>query len=487
MNTKNGEGITRALADFAAGVTYNDLPKEVVHQTKRIILDSIASALGGHSSEKGYISRKIVRALGGNPEATIIGSGEKNSIVNASFANASLGNAIDIDDTVLMSHPAVPTVMGALSFAEKERVNGKDLITAVATGYDVSFRIGGASSSWLKIENGKIRTLSVHGYSWHTFGAAVSAAKILKLDAEKMTQILALGGTYASMPIMAVWAKPTDSLPLSKYYEAGWTTQGGIYAALLAREGYTGPAEILEGKGGFWRIRGREDVDYQFMVDKAGKKWWIMDTSLKAWPCCRFIHHSLTAFDNVIKENDLKAEEMEKIVIKGSMLYAPQFYVKQPKTPVNMQFSAPHSMAMLAFRVTPGPQWQYPETTNDPRMREFRNRISIETNTQTLEVMAKDFNGEPPRQPKRVPTTVEVTVKGKVFRAMSEFAKGDPPAWVEGKEMTDDELKIKYRNQAVDVMSQSDSWREKSEKAINAIYNLENVADISDLMKLLSP
>jgi len=255
----------------------------------------------------------------------------------------------------------------------------------------------------------------------------------------------------------------------------------------LASEGYTGPADLLEGKGGFWPIRGHEDVDYAFMVEGLGKKWWIMDTSLKFWPCCRFIHHSLTAFERLIAEHDLKPAEMEKILIKGSMLYAPQFYVKQPKTPVNMQFSAPHSMAMLAFRRTPGPQWQYPETMDIPEIRELRNCVSIEMNTDTLIVMEKDLNGNAPKQPKCVPTAVEVTARGKVFRERSDFAKGDPAAWVEGMEMTDEELRAKYRNQAKDVMTQSVIWRSTTEKAIETLYHLERVEDISKIMGLFSP
>ena len=120
-------------------------------------------------------------------------------------------------------------------------------------------------------------------------------------------------------------------------------------------------------------------------------------------------------------------------------------------------------------------------------MREFRDRVTIEPDAQTLKVMAQDLTGEPPRQPKRVPTAVEVAVRGKVFRESVEYARGDPPAWVEGMELTDDELKEKFRNQAVDVLSQSDSWREKIEKSIESIYNLEKMGDITELADLLSP
>ena len=289
------------------------------------------------------------------------------------------------------------------------------------------------------------------------------------------------------MPIMASWAKPVDSLPLSKYYEAGWTAQGGVSAALLAEVGYTSPAEILDGRAGFWRMRGREECDFDFMVSKLGQRWWVMETSLKPWPCCRFIHHSLTAFTKIIDEYDIKAEEIEKVVVKGSMMYAPIFHVRHPQTPVNMQFSAAHSLANAAFRVTPGPKWQYPESVNDPKMKEFRDKVAIELNSKTLEVMAQDLAGEPPKQPIRVPTTVEVTARGNVYRESVEYAKGDPPAWVEGMAMSDEELKNKFRDNAIDVSSTSAGWKEKIEKAIEVSYNLEKLSDITELVGLLSP
>ncbi len=485
MNT--GEGVTQTLAEFASKVTFNDLPQEVVRQTKRLICDSIGCTLGGYSSEKGHIARNFVKSLGGNPEATIIGSGERTSPTNAAFANANMGHALDSDDTMLMTHPAVPTIMAAMPVAEKERISGKDLIAAVAVGYDVAIRVGGASESWLKIEGGKLRSIPVRGPSWHIFAAAVASAKILGLDAKKMIHVLGLAATFAPIPIVGSWVKSVASLPLSKYSEAGWTAQGGVSAALLAQAGYTGPAEILEGRTGFWRMQGREECNFDFMISKLGQRWWVMETSFKPWPCCRFIHHSLTAFTRIIDEYDIKAEEIEKVVVKGGMMYAPIFHVRHPQTPVNMQFSAAHSLANAAFRVTPGPRWQYPESVNDPKMKEFRDRVAIELDSKTLEVMAQDLAGELPKQPIRVPTTVEVTARGKVYRESVEYAKGDPPAWVEGMAMSDEELKNKFRNQAVDVLSLSASWRENIERAIEVTYNLENVSDITELVGLLSP
>jgi len=483
----SGKGVTQTLAEFAASVTFDDLPQEVIHQGKRHICDSIACTLGGYSSETGRIVRDFVKTLGGNEEATIIGSGEKNSVTNAAFVNANMGNAMDSDDTILGSHPAVPTIMSAMPIAEKERVSGKDFITAVVVGYDIAIRVGGASESWFKIEGGKLRNLLISGSSWYILGAAIAAAKVLGLDNKRMIHVLGLAGTFAPLPFMAHWAKPVDSLPLSKYHEVGWTAQGGLSAALLAQRGYTGPTEILEGSTGFWRMQGREECNFDFMINKLGQRWWIMEASLKPWPCCRLIHHCLTAFTRIINEHDIKAEEIERVMVKGSLMYHPIFHVRHPQTPVNMQFSAAHSLANAAFRVASGPKWQYPESINDPKMKEFRDKVTIELDPKTLEVAAQDLAGDLPKQLRRVPTTVEVMALGKTYQESVEYAKGDPPVWVEGMAMTDEELKNKFREHALDVLSTSAGWREKTEKAIDITYNLEKVDDITELIGLLSP
>lgn len=195
----------------------------------------------------------------------------------------------------------------------------------------------------------------------------------------------------------------------------------------------------------------------------------------------------MTAFTKLIDEHDIKAEEIEKIMVKGSMLYAPIFHVRHPRTPVNMQFSVAHSLANAALRVKPGPKWQYPETIDNPGMKRLRDMVDIELDPKTLDVMAQDLAGEYPKQPRRVPTTVEVKARGQVYKESTEYAKGDPAAWVEGMAMSDEELKDKFRAQAVDVLNMSAGWRNKIEKAIETIYNLENINDITELVNLLSP
>ncbi|MFC2039765.1 hypothetical protein ACFLTW_01125, partial [Chloroflexota bacterium] len=140
----------------------------------------------------------------------------------------------------------------------------------------------------------------------------------------------------------------------------------------------------------------------------------------------------------------------------------------------------------LAYSITPGPAWQYPETAADPKIKEFRDRVFIEPERATLLDMAPDLSGERPRQPKKVPTTVEVTTHGKVYSAHADFAKGDPPQWVEGMALSDAEIIQKFRNQAVGVAEVSGKWSEQVEDAIKIIMNLENLKDINELTRLLA-
>lgn len=481
---KQGIGVTEKLVDFSSSVTFEDLPKHIVHQTKRLICDTVACVLGGYSTDRGRIIRDHVSKLGGNPDSTIIGSSERNSCANAALANACMGNAIDWDDCFYnVSHPAIPSVCAALALGEAEGSTGKDLITAVAAGFDVGSRIGAATKYMFDVDGDKIKRREIMGFSWQVFNAAVSAGKILKLDGESMMNTIGIAGMRAPIPCQAHWIYDPENLPMSKYYDAGWTTYGGITAALLAKSGYVGPYAILEGESGFWRMMGSEVVDYDFMVDQLGKKWWIEETSFKPWPTCRYNHHALTLFTELIEEHDISGEEIEKVVVKGSLMFSPMFKLFDPKGIVNMQFNLPHSLANAAFRIKPSPRWQYPESINDPKRREFRRKVSIENDPYTIKVIAEDMTIGYPKQPKRVPTRVEIHCRGKVFEKSGEYAKGDP--WLPETVFSDEEIKEKYMSNATEISSFSIEWDKKCEEAIDKIYNLERLDNLVELTKLL--
>ena len=467
---------TRELAKFALRASYADLPQEVVYHTKRLICEDIACTLGGYHTERTRIIMDFVRNLGGNPQSTILGSGEKTSMTNAALVNSSMGFAMDFDDYFMMDgHPGIFTFHAVLSPAEMRKATGKQLIEAFALAFDIAVRIGHAQEAFLKVEAGKLRPILVSGFGWKTFGAAAGAGKILGLNEQQMVYAFGLAAQLAPVPSFNKWQSPVNSLPLSKA-EFGQIAQAGLKAALLAKHGLTAPHSMLDGKRGFWRMNGAEECDFDFMLNQMGERWFITDASHKPWPSCGMTHHPLTAFVKIIEENDISAEEIDKVVVKGSLMYHPIFNVTQPSNPINMQYSIGHVFANAAFRVPPGPAWQDPAKSQDPKYVEFREKVSIDLEgLNTLEIAEEQLAQGRPHNMRKVPTQVIVTAKGKTFSETVEYQKGSPDF-----PMTDEDLKEKFRNNAYGVVKASNI-----EKAMELIYDLENVDDITEIIELL--
>ena len=135
-------GVTEALVTFTSEITFDALPANVVHETKRILLDTIGCALGAVSLDKGRISVDLAKDLAGKPEATILGSGDKVASTNAAFANAELMHAMDYDPVLPPGHVSPFVISAPLAIAESRRASGKTLLKALAIAHEVASRIG---------------------------------------------------------------------------------------------------------------------------------------------------------------------------------------------------------------------------------------------------------------------------------------------------------------------------------------------------------
>ena len=138
------EAVSEALSKFAVRLNFEDLSREVVHKTKQIVLDTLGCALGGYLSEPNRITRSVLRDLGGKPESSIIGSGEKTSSPNAALANCVMVRYLDFNDVYFnmgSCHPSenIPT---ALAVGEREHSSGKEVLTAIVIGFEVQQRFG---------------------------------------------------------------------------------------------------------------------------------------------------------------------------------------------------------------------------------------------------------------------------------------------------------------------------------------------------------
>jgi 2-methylcitrate dehydratase len=234
------------LAEYAAGLTFDSLTKEAVHETKRRFIDSFATAIGAMPSDAYAIAKRCAARVSSTPGASVLGGG-KSSVEWACFVNGLLIRYLDFNDTYLSKEPAHPSdnLAAVLAVGEAVGAGGRDLITAAVLAYEIQCRFCDAAS------------LRKHGVDHVTYGAissAVAAAKLMKLDVARLTHTVGLAG------VCNVALRQTRSGELSMWKGCAFANaaRNGVFAATLAADGMTGPAPIFEGDLGFFKLVARE-------------------------------------------------------------------------------------------------------------------------------------------------------------------------------------------------------------------------------------
>lgn len=469
---------TRALARFVAETKYEDLPQEVVHETKRLILDVLGSALAGAGTELGVIALKYVRLLGGKPECTIIPTGEKTSVLNAAYANSRIADALDATDMILnFAHVGPPAVISALAFGERAGASGKDLITAVALGFEVGARLAICVGTPLLASAGQAVTHHSR-LPLFEFCSCSAAARIMGFDVDKLVRAYGFTGAHASLAATR-WMEAAV-LPMTKYGDAGLQAMEGGMGALMADCGLSTFDGILDGAHGLWTIRGTGACDFNIMVGELGKKWYLPENSYKPWPSLRWTHHGLTLLTRIVAQNDIRAADIDRIVVKtGPRGASARFADKHPIGMVACEFNQPHAMSMGALGIKRGPLWYSPETMNDLQVRALREKVDV-----ALEPRAAEAKSWPlAEQIRKRPTSVYVTAKGKTFEGYTDYAKGDP--WSKETYFSDEDIVTKFRDLAVWANIASTSWRDRMEEIIETVLALEQ-HEAGDLIRLFS-
>jgi len=235
--------LSSELAAWAARIRFEDLPADVVESTKLRVMDVIGLSLAGAETAFGKSTRDAAVAMSPAGPCRILGFGDPVGVTAAAFVNGALSQALEYDDTHNESivHMSSPAVAAALALSEFSAVDGRALITAIAVGNEISCRVGSVSS-------GELHKRGFHPTGlFATFGAAYLAAKLLGLDAEAMARAAGIAGSFAS-GLLECWVDGTQT----KFLHPGWAAQSGITAAILARSGVTGPAQVFEGRWGLF-------------------------------------------------------------------------------------------------------------------------------------------------------------------------------------------------------------------------------------------
>jgi 2-methylcitrate dehydratase len=283
------KSLAHQLAEFATLVTFEDLSPAVVHEVKRRVIDSLGCALGAWREEPCVIARTVASEFSAKNGATIIGTNHQAPPDWAAFATGCAIRYFDYNDTYLSKEPAHPSdnIAAALAVAESVGASGRDFMTAIALAYEVQCRLCDAAS---------IRARGWDHVTYGAFSTALAAAKLMKLDPEKTRHAVNIAGVACA----AMRQARVGELSHWKGVAFANAARHGVYAALLARAGMTGPAPIFEGQMGFEKQLNVSlgDVGSKFVIQPKsvanGTAAMILNTSIKYWPA---EYHSQSAIE----------------------------------------------------------------------------------------------------------------------------------------------------------------------------------------------
>lgn len=443
--------LSSKLADFIKGVRYEDLPPETIRLARLALLDWLGSALRGGREKPAVMALRVLGAQGGSPQATLLPAGEKSSALAVALGNGIASHILELDDVHrgAIVHCGAVVMPAALATAEMLHASGRKLIEAIVAGYEVAIRIGEAVSP-------------SHYYYWHntgtcgTFGACAAAGKLLGLDAEQLVWALGNAGTQAA----GLWEFLRDGA-MSKHLHPGKAAQNGLLAALLAKEGFTGATEILEGQKGFFRAMVPE-VNLAPITDSLGKPpYRIEGNSFKIHSSCRHTHPAIDIVLDLTTRHHLIPAQVAEIEVRT---YRPALDITDnpdPQTIYAAKFSLPFCVALALAKGSCGLEDFSEANLRDPEIRNLMGRVRL--------VVDERLDSQ---HPAKWPATVAVTMtSGEVHQGRTDFPLGDP-------ENPADEamLVAKFRLLA------SPSWAEPRVKALMAaVLSLEKLEDAAAL------
>ena len=301
--------VTGRLARYMVAARERALPEPVLIECKHRILDTFGAMVSGSRMKPGVMAVSYVRALGGEQQASVIGSSFRTTTVNAALANAMCAHADETDDfePVTKAHPGCAVVPAGLAVAEKEGRSGEDFVRAVALGYDLDCRLLMALGP--DLVRGSHR--SAEGTS-STFGALGAAASLARLDGKGMRFAI----SYAAQQVSGLWSWVKDEDHIEKAFDfAGMGARNGVTAVSMVQAGLTGVADVLDGTHNLF-IALSTDPKPEAMLEGLGSRFYVTETAIKTFSVGYPIQSPLDALLTLRKQYDLTPANVAGILVK---------------------------------------------------------------------------------------------------------------------------------------------------------------------------
>jgi 2-methylcitrate dehydratase PrpD len=460
--------LSSELAAWVARSGFDDLPPDVIEATKLRVMDVIGLSLAGAETPFGRSTRAAAIALSPPGPCRVLGTGDRLGVTAAAFANGAFSQALEFDDTHNESivHMSSPAVAAALALSEYVRpVSGRDFITAIALGNEISCRAGSVAS-------GQFHKRGFHPTGlFAPFGVAYLASKLLGLNAQEMAQAAGICGSFAS-GLLQCWVDGTQT----KFLHPGWAAQSGITAAVLARTGTTGPSEVFEGRFGLFVSHlqdsgQRQDAtsrpNYGRIRDGLGMHWESRNSSFKPFPAAHVLHPYISAILRLRGKYGIRVSDVERIecpvtaFIVG-IVCEPLEEKFAPASDSHGRVSLQYSLAEALTLGSLGKNAYAQESLRDPAILALARRVYF--------YVDPDYPG-----PGRFKGEVTITLKdGRDFHELEEYNRGSAE-----NPMTYEEIRAKFEENASGFLDAA-----RRERLAQQIGRLDVLEDSSQLLNI---
>ena len=450
---------TEQLAEYSASFKYDDLPPTAVSIAKDIVLDTLGALFAAWPDHQ-PVSRLIgdfVEQMGGTPECTILGRNFRAPAVNAALVNGTMGYAADVEGAGLYGiHAAAVYVPTALVMSERQLLDGKSFIAALALAYDVSARVSKANLSQEHSPEQDYPHSFHHSAVFGTFGAAAIAGYALELDTSRFINAYGLAGSVAS-GLIAWLDDPTEH---SRSYGIGVAARNGVTAGLLAELGFGGPRGIFDPMkfNIFDAFSG--EMHLEELNRNLGTEFYIeISEGFKQHACCMDIHSGIDALLSIIEKQSLQPDDIAEITLTVRPI--------NRRAIDNNPLRSHNSQYMLALAAV-----QH-EIRRDDFLHDRRAEPEISEMFQKVRLTdSKELDASPGR----APAIVEVKITdGQTFHERVDITKG-----LAGNPFSPEELQQKFVKLATEVVSEA-----RALEIIKTVQRLEDLPDICGIIELM--